>query len=171
MRPARPPLPSLGRAAALGALLCVSPTPLLAQRDVGPVRVALFGGARLTRTQSGLVGLAGELQLQQIGSLAATVSYVDVGGGGSYARYELDARWHPAQEGWLRPYLGLGAAIAHSSNASVGETGTTRVGGLAFAGVDVPFLRTTLFAEVVGIETGSFSAEVRGGIRLLVFGQ
>jgi outer membrane protein W len=116
------------------------------------------------------VGLAGELEIERIWSLSAAALYVNVSEG-SYARYEVDGRWHPAQEGWLRPYLGAGVAVAHTSLASVGGPSRTRLGGIASAGVDVPVLHTLLFAEVVGVETGSFSVEVRGGLRLLVFGQ
>lgn len=157
-------------AVVLAAALCAAPAPLWAQRDVGPVRVALFGGARVTRPAAGLVGLAGELEIERIWSLSAAASYVDVGEG-SYARYELDGRWHPAQEGWLRPYVGAGVAVARSSLASVGGPGRTRFGGIAYAGVDVPVFHVMPFVEVVGVETGSFSVEVRGGLRLLVFGQ
>lgn len=154
--------------AALVAALCASAAPLWAQRDVGPVRVALFGGARVSSPSAGLAGLAGELDLGGIWSLAAAATYVAVSGG-SYARYELDGRWHPSRTGWLRPYLGVGLAIARSS-AAVGGPGETDVGGLGFAGVDVPVLHVTPFIEVVGVQTGSFFVEVRGGLRLLVFG-
>jgi hypothetical protein len=154
---------------ALVAALCAAPVPLWAQRDVGPVRLALFGGARVSSPAASLAGLAGELELGGIWSLAAAATYVGVSGG-SYARYELDGRWHPSREGRLRPYLGVGLAIARSA-AAVGGPSETHVGGLGFAGVDVPVFHTTPFIEVVGVETGSFFVEVRGGLRLLVFGR
>ena len=154
---------------ALVAALCASAAPLWAQRDVGPVRLALFGGVRVNTPAASLAGLAGELELEGIWSLAAAATYVAVSGG-SYARYELDGRWHPSRAGWLRPYLGAGFAVARSS-AAVGGPSRTDVGGLGFAGVDVAVLHVTPFIEAVGIQTGSFFVEVRGGLRLLVFGQ
>jgi hypothetical protein len=149
--------------------LCAAPTPARAQRDVGPVRVALFAGVRVAGGGEPLVGLAGELELHQVWTLAAAASYVSVTGG-SYTRYEVDGRWRPAREGAVRPYLGAGLAVTRSSVASVGGPTRTRYGGLAIAGVEVPVFGTTFFAEVVGVETGSLTAEVRGGLRLLVIG-
>lgn len=167
------------RAAAAGApgapalllilALCATPATALAQRDVGPVRVALFAGARLSSPSAALLGLAGELSLQQRYVLAAGATLVTVSEG-SYARYELDGRWHPESESWLRPYVGAGVAITRSSSASVGGPAVTRYGALVLAGAQTPVLGTTSFVEVVGVETGSFSLEFRGGVRLLVFG-
>jgi hypothetical protein len=148
--------------------LVVAPAPLLAQRDVGPARVALFAGARLTPATAALVGLAGELELKRTWTLAAAVSVADVSGGNS-ARYELDGRWRPAGAGPIRPYVGAGVALTRSSAALAGGPTSTHVGGLALVGVEVPLLGTW-FVEAVGVETGDFTAEVRGGVRLLVFG-
>ncbi len=156
-----------GHAPAVAALLCVAPAPLLAQNDVGPVRLALFGGARVSQPSAALAGLAGELELGGTWTLAAGATYVAVTGG-SYARYELDGRWTPTSEGRLRPYVGAGLAVDRSS-AAIGGPGRTRVGGLGFAGVDLRLIGPPLFIEVVGVETGTFTAEVRGGFRLLVF--
>jgi len=149
--------------------LCAVPAPALAQRDVGPVRVALFAGAHLTRPSAALLGLAGELDLKQRYVLAAAATLVTVSEG-SYTHYELDGRWHPESESWLRPYLGAGFAITRSSSASVGGPAVTSYGVLALAGAETRVLGTRSFVEVVGVETGSFSLEVRGGVRLLVFG-
>jgi hypothetical protein len=149
-------------------LLAVAPTPLLAQRDVGPARVALFAGARLTDPTAALVGLAGELELKRVWTLAAAVSVVDVSGGNS-ARYEFDGRWRPAGTGPIRPYVGAGVALTRSSAAVSGGPTSTHIGGLALVGAEAHLLGTW-FVEAVGVETGDFTAEVRGGVRLLVFG-
>ena len=149
-------------------LLALAPAPLQAQRDVGPVRVALFAGARLTTPTAALVGLAGELELQQVWTLAAAVSVVDVSGGSS-ARYELDGRWRPAGAGPIRPYVGAGVALTRNSAAAAGGPTSSQVGGLALVGVEVPLLGTW-FAEAVAVGSGDFTAEFRGGVRLLVFG-
>jgi len=161
-----PPRPAL----VLAAALCLAPAALLAQRAVGPVRLALFAGSRLSHPSVGLAGLSGELELERIWSLQAAAQYLDVGAG-SYARYELDGRWHPAQGGWIRPYLGAGVALARTSEAALGGPSRDHVGGVGFAGVDVPVFHSTLFAEAVGVETGSLTWELRGGFRLLVLGQ
>jgi hypothetical protein len=160
-----------GVAALLALALSVSAAAAEAQqRDVGPVRVALFGGARVTAPAAALVGLAGEIEIENVWVLAAAASYLSVSGG-RYARYEVDGRWRPVREGWLRPYAGAGLAVARSSLASAGGPARTRLGALALAGADVPVLHTLAFVEAVGVETGSLTFELRGGLRLLVFGQ
>jgi hypothetical protein len=155
--------------AALLLALSAAPAPALAQRDVGPVRVALFAGTIITRGGGTLVGVAGELELHRIWTLAAAASYV----GSSTdleAQYELDARWRPPNEGALRPYLGGGFVVTSNSIASLNGPARTRFGGLALLGMDVALFGTTAFAEAVGVETGSLTFLVRGGVRLLVIG-
>ena len=45
------------------------------------------------------------------------------------------------------------------------------VGGLALAGVEIPLLGTTTFIEALALEDGGLSAQVRGGVRLLLIGR
>ena len=70
---------------ALLAALAAAPAPALAQRDVGPVRVALFTGARLGHGRQPLIGVAGELELQSalhgtwtLGAAASAVTETSV---------------------------------------------------------------------------------------------
>jgi|GEM_PF-5609703 len=158
--------------AALALLLVLAATPAtaLAQRDVGPVRVALFAGVHLGHDTRPLLGLAGELELRGTWSLAivaSTLSQRD----GTYAQYEVEARWRPLGEGRVRPYLGAGAVAARSSFIASGGPATTRFGALALAGVEVPLLGTTSFLEALALEDGGFSAQLRGGVRLLLIGK
>ena len=161
--------PGVG-AFALLLTLTAAPAPALAQRDVGPVRVALFAGLRLGHESRPLLGVAGELELHGTWTLAAAASAVSESDG-SYAQYELDGRWRPQGEGWLRPYLGAGVAVARSSIVVVGGPARTRFGALAIAGVEAPFLGTTTFVEALAFEYGDLSVQARGGVRLLLIGR
>ncbi|MGD0484729.1 MAG: hypothetical protein ABSB58_08770 [Gemmatimonadales bacterium] len=161
-------------AATLALALCAAPASAVAQRDVGPARVALFAGARLGHTSQPLIGIAGELELHgalhgtwTLGAAASAVIESD----GSYTQYELDARWRPQDEGGLRPYLGAGAVMARSSFLATRGPATTRFGGLGIVGVEIPVVGTTAFVEGLAIENGEFSAQIRGGVRLLLIGR
>jgi hypothetical protein len=161
-------------AAALALALCAVPASALAQEDVGPVRIALFAGLRLGHESQPLLGFAGELELRGalhgtwiLGAAASAVIESD----GSYTQYEFDARWRPQGEGWIRPYLGAGVAVARSSFLMTGGPAQIRFGGLALAGVEIPFLGTTTFVEALALEDGELSAQARGGFRLLLIGR
>lgn len=160
--------------AALLLVLCAAPAPALAQQDVGPVRVALFAGARLGHGSQPLVGLAGELELHGAlhgtWTLAAAASAV-IESDGSYTQYEFDARWHPQADGWIRPYVGGGVSVARSALLISGGPAQTRYGALAIAGVGIPLLGTTTFVEALALEDGEFSVQARGGVRLLLIGR
>jgi hypothetical protein len=159
---------------ALLVALAAAPAPALAQRAVGPVRVALFSGVRLGHASQPLIGVAGELELQSalhgtwtLGAAASAVIESD----GSYTQYEFDARWRPGDEGGVRPYFGAGVALTRSAFLVTGGPELTRFGGLALAGVEIPFLGTTTFVEALALEDGDLSAQVRGGVRLLLIGR
>lgn len=169
----------MARRSGVGALaaafaLCAVAAPALAQQDVGPVRVALFAGARLGHETRPLFGLAGELELHGalhgtwiLAAAASTVSQRE----GSYAQYEVDARWRPEGEGRLLPYVGGGAVLTRRSSLMAGGPTQTGYGGLAIAGVEIPLLGTTAFVEGLALEDGAFSAQLRGGVRLLLIGR
>lgn len=162
--------------AALALLLALAATPAtaLAQRDVGPVRVALFAGARLGHAGQPLLGVAGELDLESalhgVWTLAAAASAV-VESAGSYTQYELDARWRSGNEGRVHPYAGAGVVLSRSSVLMTGGPAETRFGGLALAGVEIAVVGTTAFVEALALEDGGFSAQLRGGVRLLLIGK
>jgi hypothetical protein len=159
---------------ALGLALAAAPATARAQRDIGPARVALFAGARLGRTSQPLIGVAGELEMRTAlhgtWTLGAAASAV-IESGGSYTQYELEARWRSQDEGGLRPYLGAGVALSRSAILVTGGPAVTRFGGLAIAGVEIPLLGTTTFVEALALEDGALSAQVRGGVRLLLIGR
>ena len=159
---------------ALLVALAAAPAPARAQRAVGPVRVALFAGVRLTRTSQPLIGVAGELELRgalhgtwTLGAAASAVIEND----GSYTQYEFEARWRPGDEDGLRPYFGAGVALTRSAVLSLGGPAETRFGGLALAGIEIPLLGTTAFVEALALEDGALSGQVRGGVRLLLIGR
>jgi hypothetical protein len=159
---------------ALLLALAAAPAPARAQRDVGPVRVALFAGARLSHASEPIIGMAGELELHGAlhgtWTLGAAASAV-IESAGSYTQYELEARWRPRDEGGLRPYVGAGVALSRSAFLATGGPAETRFGGLALAGVEIPLLGTTTFVEALALEDGALSAQVRGGVRLLLIGR
>ncbi len=162
--------PSLRRSSLLALLLvCGAAAPALAQRDVGPVRVGLFGGVRVSAPAATVLGLGGELDLEEVWTIAAVASLTDVRAG-NRSRFELDARRRLGEPGGLRPYVGAGAVFTREPSPVAADPTRTRFGGLALAGVEGSLLGASAFAEVVGVQTDAFVVEVRAGVRLLVFG-
>lgn len=165
----------LGLAAlAIALALAAAPATARAQRDVGPARVALFGGARLGHRTQALLGVAGELDLPSelhgiwtLAAAASTVTHSD----GSYAQYEFDARWRSGVAAGVHPYAGAGVVLARSAALMTGGPAETRFGGLALAGVEIAVVGTTAFVEAVALEDGGFSGQIRGGVRLLLIGR